>query len=153
MAGLFHDTLFAVVVRSVLGTTYFPHIDEITPPSVYQRAIQKKPSATGSETTLGQSTTSTFGQTTTLGQITTLSPIEGGDDPMNLRSRDLGVPNEQEAPAPTDSGPLPSTITLVTPEEFVKSEKEEGVDSLLVTWYGPNDPEVCRGGHPLRTPH
>lgn len=151
MAGIFHDTLFAVLVRAALGTTYFPHIDEITPPSVYQRAIQKKPTTIGSETTLGQSTT--FGQTTTLGQITTLSPIEDNDDPMNNHARDFGAYDEQEARAPTNSGPLPSTLTLVTPEEFVKSEKEEGVDSLLVTWYGPTDPEVCRGCHPLRTPH
>lgn len=149
MAGLFHDTFFAVVVRAVLGTTYFPHIDEITPPSVYQRAIQKKPSA--SETTLGQATT--FGQTTTLGQITTLSPIEDHDDPMNGRARGFGSYDEQEARATTNTEPLPSTLTLVTPEEFTKASKEEGDDSMLVTWYGPTDPEVCRGCHPLRTPH
>lgn len=151
MAGLFHDTLFAVFVRSILGTTYFPHIDEITPPSVYQRAIQKKPSA--SETTLGQSTT--FGQTTTLGQITTLSPIEDHDDPMNGRARGFGAFDEQEARAATNTEPLPSTLTLVTPEEFTKEKdaKEEGDDSMLVTWYGPTDPEVCQGCHLLHTPH
>ena len=129
MASLFHDTLFALVVRSVFGTTYFPHIDETTPPSVYQRAIRKKPS---SETILGPA-------------------IEDHDDPMNARGRGFGAYDEQEAHA---SKPeiLPSSLTLVTPEEFAKAEKEEGTDSMLVTWYGPSDPEVRQACYPFHTP-
>jgi hypothetical protein len=136
MAGLFHDTLFALIIRSVLGTTYFPHIDEISPPKVYLGAVRRKAS---SETTFGPS-------------------FEDHDDPMNAGGRDYGAHDEQDAHVTTittvaESGPLPSALTLVTPEEFTKSEKEEGTDSMLVTWYGPNDPEVRRRCHPFRIPH
>jgi hypothetical protein len=130
MAGLFHDTFFALVVRSVFGTSYFPHLDETTPPNVYQRAIQKKPSV---ETTLGPA-------------------IEDHDDPMNARGRGYGAYDEQEAHA-TKSEVLPSSLTLVTPEEFTKAAKEEGTDSMLVTWYDHNDPEVHLDCHSFHTPH
>jgi hypothetical protein len=124
MASLYHDTLFALFVRSIFGTSYFPHIDETTPPSVYERAVQKKPS---------------FGTQTTLGPAI---EVEDHDDPMNARGRGYGVHDEQEAHA-TKPEVLPSSLTLVTPDEFTNASKEEGKDSMLVTWYGPDDPEVC----------
>jgi hypothetical protein len=130
MAGLFHDTFFALVVRSVFGTTYFPHIDETTPPSVYQRAVQKKPS---SATIPGL-------------------PLEDHDDPMNARGRGFGAYDEQEAHA-SKPEVLPSSLTLVTPEEFTKAAKEEGADSMLVTWYDAKDPEVRRDSYPFHAPH
>jgi hypothetical protein len=49
MSWLFHDTLFAVVVRAVLGPTYFPHLDEMSPPNVYQKTVRRVKS---SETTI-----------------------------------------------------------------------------------------------------
>jgi len=50
--------------------------------------------------------------------------------------------DDQEAHA-TQSVALQSALTIVAKEQ-PKSSKEEGVDSLLVTWSGPDDPEVCR---------
>ncbi|SRR6266851_5620223 len=130
MAGLFHDTFFALIVRAVFGSSYFPHQDEITPPDIYERAIRKKAS---SETTLGPT-------------------IEDHDDPMNARGRGYGAYDEQEAHA-TDSATPPSALTVVTPEEFPKASKEEGMDPMLVTWHGPDDPEVCRGCQLFHTPN
>jgi hypothetical protein len=196
MSGLFHDTLFAVVVRAVLGPTYFPHLDEINPPNIYQKTTRRVKS---SETTIGrgmkdeevsrggsfttfseleaQTTSSVALQSSlTLGRgvedhddllnarghrleafeeqgshatqsmalqtSLTLRPLaEDQDKPPNFRGHGFGAFDEREAHA-TQPMVLQSSLTIVAPEEQPKSLKEEGVDSLLVTWNGPDDPEV-----------
>jgi hypothetical protein len=128
MAGIFHDTFFALLVRASLGPTYFPHTDERNPPSIYQRTIRRKKS---SETTLGPA-------------------VEDHDDPMVGRGLGYGAYDEQGA-HPTDSRALQSSLTIVALTESPKPAKEEGSDSLLVTWYGPDDPEVRQDCHASRT--
>jgi len=63
---------------------------------------------------------------------------EDHNDPMNARGRGFGAYDAQEARA------ADSEYTL-SPGELQKPAKEEGADSFLVTWYGPDDPEVCQG--------
>jgi hypothetical protein len=114
---IFQDTVFASIVRAVLGPTYFAHIDEMDVPPVYQKTVHfPKSSAT----------------TTTL------------DDPFNVHTRDHPVYNKQAAGA-GDSGDLELSGEL--PKPVKEPIKAEGSDSLLVTWYGPDDPEVCQGCH------
>jgi DHA1 family multidrug resistance protein-like MFS transporter len=66
---------------------------------------------------------------------------EDQDDPPNVRGHGFGAFDKWEAHA---AQPVPpqSSLTIVTPMEQPKSPKEEGTDSLLVTWNGPDDPEV-----------
>jgi DHA1 family multidrug resistance protein-like MFS transporter len=65
---------------------------------------------------------------------------EDQDDPPNVRGHGFGAFDKWEAHA---AQPVPpqSSLTIVTPMEQPKSPKEEGTDSLLVTWNGPDDPE------------
>jgi hypothetical protein len=124
MPGVFDDTVFAALVRAVLGPTYFPHIDEMDPPCVYQKTVHfPKSSATATSIK------------------TALCNIE---DPFNVHERHggNGVYAKQERNASDSGDPEPSKEVL---GEFKLSKpvKEEGSDSMLVTWHGPNDPEVC----------
>ncbi len=199
MSGLFHDTFFALVVRAVLGPTYFPHLDEISPPNVYPKAIKRKKS---SETTIGLGTRDYdnplnapergFGafdeqephaaqSAIALHSAVTIRETEDHDDPLNARGRGFGAFDEQEARATQSAIALQSSMTLARvsedhddPHGFgaleeqeahatkvvalqssltivamgeqpkSKSAKEDGSDPMLVTWYGPDDPEVCR---------
>ena len=179
MSWLFHDTFFALVVRAVLGPTYFPHLDEMNPSSVYQTATRGMKS---SETILGRGTADhddpqdarerglgAFGehevhaiQPVALQSVLTLGPgVEEYDDPLAARFGEFGKhpnlqssltlgtvaedhdrpPNVRGAHA-THAAALQSTLTIVGKEQ-PKSSKG-GTDSLLVTWSGPNDPEVCQ---------
>jgi hypothetical protein len=90
MPRLLQDTIFAALVRAVLGPTYFPHIDE-------KRAIH-----------LSKSSSATLEARTS-------------DSENSESSGELSNPGKGE------------------------TVKEEGTDSTLVTWYGPDDPEVCQG--------
>jgi MFS transporter, DHA1 family, multidrug resistance protein len=123
MPGVFQDTVFAAIVRAVLGPTYFPHIDEMDPPCVYQKTIHF-PKSSATSTSVG----------------TALCNLE---DPFNVHGRHGGsAVHVKQEPSASDSGDLESSG--VPSEEFKsKPVKEEGTDSLLVTWNGPNDPEVC----------
>lgn len=179
MSWLFHDTFFALVVRAVLGPTYFPHLDEMNPSSVYQTATRGMKS---SETILGRGTADhddpqdarerglgAFGehevhaiQPVALQSVLTLGPgVEEYDDPLAARFGEFGKhpnlqssltlgtvaedhdrpPNVRGAHA-THAAALQSTLTIVGKEQ-PKSSKG-GTDSLLVTWSGPDDPEVCQ---------
>lgn len=124
MPGVFQDTIFAALVRAVLGPKYFSHIDEMDAPCVYEKTIHL-PKSTATTTTL----------------VTSLCDR---DDPFNLHGHDPAVRDKPEAhPSDTDlesSGELPKPV-----KEPVKELVKEGTDSLLVTWYGPDDPEVCQG--------
>lgn len=130
MPGVFQDTVFAALVRAVLGPKYFSHIDETDAPCVYQRTIHF-PKSTATSTTLG-------------------TYICDREDPFNLHGHDPAIkPAVHDKPEahPSDSD-LESSGDLSNPAtEPVKKEpvKEEGTGSLLVTWYGPDDPEVCQG--------
>jgi hypothetical protein len=198
MSWLFHDTLFAVVVRAVLGPTHFPHIDEMSPPNVYQKTIRRVKS---SETAIGRGTKDdddprgrsfaafseleaqtarsvalqsslTLGrgaedhhnlpnarrrsieafdeqgahatQSVALQSSLTLGPLaEDQDELPNVRRHGFGAFDNLEAPA-TQPVALKSSVTILAPAEQQKSLKEEGADSLLVTWSGPDDPEVSQ---------
>lgn len=124
MPGVFNDTVFAAAVRAVLGPTYFPHIDEMDPPSVYQKTVHF-PKSSGTSTTIG----------------TALCNLE---DPFNVHGnhRGNGVYIKQERNA-SDSGEPKSLEEALGEIKLSKPVKEEGSDSLLVTWNGPDDPEVC----------
>jgi hypothetical protein len=110
MSRVFQDTVFAAIVRAVLGPTYFPHIDE--------------------------------------------------KDPACLRGRDHATYDKQEARA-IDSGDLESsgefsnkltaTSTFPEPGKGKEEVEEERSDSTLVTWFGPDDPEVCQGCRSFHT--
>jgi hypothetical protein len=128
MPRVFQDTVFAAVVRAVLGPTYFPHIDEISTASVYQRTIQSPKS---SSTTLG-------------------TRICAHDDPPNVHRPDHAVYSKQETRT-SDPKDLESAGELSKPVKEGKPIKEEGDDSMLVTWCGPDDPEVCQGCHSFHT--
>ena len=112
---IFKDTFFALIVRAVLGPTYFAHNDEKDVPSVYQRTIHF-PKSSATATTL--------------------------DDPFNIPGREHAV-FKQEMGA-NDSGDLEFAGQPPRPE-VKEPVKAEGSDSLLVTWDGPDDPEVCQG--------
>jgi hypothetical protein len=127
MFGLFHDTLFALFVRALLGPTYFPHLDEMAAPNVYPRTIKKKES---SLTTLGRA-------------------VEDHDDPLNARGRGYGSYDEREAHA-TQPAAAQSSTTMVMVAELPKPAKEEGSDFLLVAWYGQDDPEVRQSYQPIQ---
>lgn len=118
MAEMFHDTFFALVVRAVLGPTYFAHTDEVIPPSVYLRTVGRRKS---SETTIGPA-------------------VEDLDGVINIQEPSHVAISEQEIHA-ANIRALQSSLTIVALEE---PPKEEGKDNLLVTWNGPDDPEVCR---------
>jgi hypothetical protein len=125
MSGLFHDTFFALFVRALLGPKYFSHLDEMDPPNVYRKTIIRKPSSE-----------------------TILTPVvEDHDDPLNARERGYGVYDEQEVPA-TQSAAMQSSVTIVALAGLPKTEKEAS-QSLLVTWYGPDDSEVRQGHQPI----
>ena len=130
MPGVFSDTVFAHVVRAVLGPTYFPHIDEMDPPRVYQKTVHFPQSS---------STTTTIG--------TTIFDLE---DPFKFNvhgrngrggNRD-GVHVKQER-STGDSGDPESREEASGEFKLSKPVKEAGTDSMLVTWHGPDDPEVC----------
>ena len=122
MPGVFQDTVFAAIIRAVLGPTYFPHIDETDPPRVYQKTIHFPKSSASVGTAL--------------------------EDPFNVQGR-LGGNGVYVKPEPSaiDSGDLESSRVFSgeASGEFKLSKpvKEEGSDSMLVTWHGPDDPEVC----------
>jgi len=126
--GVFQDTVFAAVVRAVLGPTYFPHIDEMDPPCVYQKTVHF-PKSSATSTSIG----------------TALCELE---DPFNIHGRHggNGVYVKPE-PSASDSRDLESSgkASGETEGEFKSSKpvKEGGSDSVLVTWRGPDDPEVC----------
>jgi hypothetical protein len=121
MLGVFHDTVFAAVVRTVLGPTYFPHIDEMDAPSVDLKKVQLPKSS------------STIG--------TALYDLE---DPFNVHGRrgGNGVQVKRERSA-VDFGDPESLEEASGGFKLSKPVKEEGIDSVLVTWRGPDDPEVC----------
>jgi DHA1 family multidrug resistance protein-like MFS transporter len=124
MPGVFQDTVFAAVVRAVLGPTYFPHIDEMDPTCVYQKTVHF-PQSSATSASIG----------TALGDL---------EDPFNVEGRHggNGVYVKQERSASVSGDPEASEEAS---GEFKLSKpvKEEGSDSMLVTWHGPNDPEVC----------
>ena len=126
MPGVFQDTVFAAIVRAVLGPTYFPHIDEMDPPCVYQKTVHF-PKSSATATSIG----------------TALCDIE---DPLNIQGRHGGngvyVKKERNA---SDSGGGDPESPEEASGEFKLSNpvKKEGTDSKLVTWHGPHDPEVC----------
>ena len=199
MSWLFHDTLFALVVRAVLGPTYFPHLDEMNPPNVYQKTIRRVKS---SETTIGRGTKDhddppgrSFAAFSELEAHTTQSMApqsslalargaEDHDDIPNTQGRSVvtfdepephatqsaaiqssltlepwaedhdGLPDVRESSFAAfdereahvaQSRALQSSLTIITPKEQPKLPKEEGTDALLVTWNGPDDPEVSQG--------
>ncbi len=124
MPGVFQDTVFAAVVRVVLGPTYFPHIDEMDPSCVYQKTVHF-PKSSSTSITIG----------TDLG------------DPFNVHGRHggNGVYVKQERSANDfQVGGDPESLEEASRElKLSKPVKEEGTDSKLVTWHGPDDPEVC----------
>jgi hypothetical protein len=190
MSWLFHDTFFALVVRAVLGPTYFPHLDETNPPNVYQKTVRRMKS---SESTIGRGTSDhdnpqytrgrgfgAFGeqeevhatQSVALQSSLSLGPgVEDHDDPLNVRGRGFGAFGEHTthsvalqsaltlgtgaddhdnplhvrgAHATQSAAALQSSLSIVATKERLKPAKEEGTDSMLVTWNDPNDPEVCQ---------
>lgn len=126
MSGILHDTFFALIVRALLGPTYFSHIDEVNsklnPRTVYSSQDPAKMIAP-SELTLGHG-------------------IDDQDDPLNARGRGFGAYDEVEAQL-TPSRALQSSVTIVAVAEPPKPTKEVS-DPFLITWDGPDDPEVCR---------
>ncbi|KAF8497445.1 putative caffeine resistance protein 5 [Russula emetica] len=122
MPGVFQDTVFAAVVRAVLGPTYFPHIDEMDPPCVYQKTIHF-PKSSSTSTTIG----------------TALYNLE---DPFNVDGHHGGdgVYVKQEISS-RDSGDPESLGEASGEFKLSKRAKKEGTDSMLVTWHGPDDPE------------
>ena len=158
MSHVFHDTLFAVIVRAVLGPTYFPHLDEMEPPDIYQRTIRRVKS---SETAIGNGTTDSGDirerriaafseleaqktQSVALQSSPTLGRgVEVHSDLPNTRGRSLEAFDEKERYV-TQQMALQSSLTIVAPKEQAKSPNEEETDSLLVTWNGPDDPEVSQ---------
>jgi hypothetical protein len=127
MPGVFQDTVFAAIVRAVLGPTYFPHIDEMDPPSVYQKTVHF-PKSSSTSTTIGTALCNT-------------------EDPFNPHGPHggNGVYVKQERSASDSAGGDPESSEGASGEfkpELSKPVKEEGTDSMLVTWHGPNDPEV-----------
>jgi len=121
MPGVFQDTVFAAIIRAVLGPTYFPHIDETDPPRVYQKTIHFPKSSTSIGTAL--------------------------EDPFNVHGRlgGNGVYVKHE-PSAIDSGDLESSRVFsgeASGEFKLSKPVKEGTDSMLVTWHGPDDPEVC----------
>jgi hypothetical protein len=121
MPRVFQDTVFAALVRAVLGPTYFPHIDEKSPACVYQRTIH-----------LPKASSATLG-----------TCICDRDDPFNVHGRDHAVDEKPETGA-SDSEDLESSRELSKPVKEEGKPVDEGSDSMLVTWYGPDDPEVCQ---------
>lgn len=124
MPGVFDDTVFAALVRAMLGPTYFPHIDEMNPPHVYQKTVHF-PKSSATATSIG----------------TALCNLE---DPFNVHGHQggNGVYAKQERNASVLGDPeLPEEAPGVF--KISKPVKEEGSDSMLVTWHSPNDPEVC----------
>jgi MFS transporter, DHA1 family, multidrug resistance protein len=129
MPGVFQDTVFAAVVRAVLGPTYFPHIDEMDPSCIYQKTVHF-PKSTLTSTSIG----------TALGDL---------EDPFNIHGRHGGNRDGiyvKHEPGANDFGDpeSPGDSSEEPPVEFKLSKPvKEGTDSMLVTWHGPNDPEVC----------
>jgi hypothetical protein len=125
MPGVFHDTVFAAAVRAVFGPTYFPHIDEMDPPSVYQKTVHF-PNSSSTSTTIG-----------------TAFNLE---DPFSVYGHHGGngiyVKKERSTGDSMDPGSLEEA-----PREFKlpRPVKGEETDSMLVTWHGLDDPEVCSG--------
>lgn len=120
MPGVFQDTVFSALVRAVLGPKYFAHIDEVDVPGVYQRTVHF-PKSSATATSLG---------------------ADRGD-PFSNNGHDPAIYNKPEArPSGTD---LESSGDLTKPvkEPVMEPVKVEGTDSMLVSWYGPDDPEVC----------
>lgn len=125
MPGVFQDTVFAAIVRAVLGPTYFPHIDEMDPPSVYQKTVHF-PKSSSTSTTIGTALCNT-------------------EDPFHVHGPHggNGVRVKQEGSASDSARRDPEASEEASGEfELPKPVKEEGTDSMLVTWHGPNDPEV-----------
>jgi|SRR6266403_35685 len=56
MASAFSDTLFAYIVRSVLGPQYFPHVDEISPSLWQEKALTQTTPHDSAHTTLNDPT-------------------------------------------------------------------------------------------------
>ena len=121
MPGVFCDTVFAAVVRAVLGPGYFPHVDEIDPPSIYLQRVHLPKSS------------STIG-----------TALYDPEDPFNVHGRRGGnglyVKQERN---PGGFGDPEFMQEVSGGFKFSKPVKEEGDDSLLVTWRGPEDAEVC----------
>ena len=116
MSGIFYDTVFASIVRAVLGPAYFSHTDEMDPFQVYVHWPQ-------SSSTIG-------------------TALYDPEDPFNVQGRrgSNGVYPKQERslgffwyPEGASRASISSTPTPL---------KGKGTDSMLVTWRGPDDPEV-----------
>jgi hypothetical protein len=201
MSWLFHDTLFAAVVRAVLGPTHFPHLDEMSPPDVYQKTVKRVKSS--ETTTVGRGTKDhgdprgrsfaafseleeahTTQSVALQSSLTLPRGVEDHDDLPNARGRDFFVTLDEQEPHVAQSVALQSSLTLgrwaddhgdtpnirgcyfggvdereanatrpvalhssltiVATKEQPKLPKEEETDSLLVTWNGPDDPEVSQ---------
>src|SRR6267154_6446990 len=118
MPGVFQDTVFAAVVRAVLGPTYFPHIDEMGSPYVYQKTVHF-PKSSATVTSIGTDL----------------------EDPFNVHGRHggNGVYVKQDRSA-SDTGGDPEASEEASGEfKLSKPVKKEGTDSMLVTWHGPDD--------------
>ena len=125
MPGVFQDTVFSALVRAVLGPKYFAHIDEVDAPCVYQKTVHF-PKSSATATSLGANLCDRV-------------------DPFNNNGQDPAIYIKPEVrPSDTD---LESSGDLTKPakEPALEPVKIEGTDSMLVTWYGPDDPEVCPG--------
>ncbi|SRR6266478_4296143 len=119
MPGIFQDTVFAAVVRAVLGPKYFAHIDEMDPPCVYEKPIHL-PKSSLTSTTLG-------------------SALFEFGDPFSVQGPQGGnAAYVKQEPIASDSGDPESSGEF----KLSKPVKVEGTDSMLVTWHGPNDSEV-----------
>jgi hypothetical protein len=67
---------------------------------------------------------------------------EAHDKPPNIRGHGFGKFDKREAQPMALQSSL--TTMIVVPKEQPKFPKEEGTDSLLVKWNGPDDPEVSQ---------
>ncbi|KAI0062522.1 MFS transporter [Artomyces pyxidatus] len=127
MASLVRDTFFGYTLRAVFGTKVLPHPDETDLPMVWQNAVHEKAQSPSEDASVRGSIHE-----------------EDHNDPLNGRGRGYGTRDEQEHRYPHPkprAASLHSADTVVDASAAAKPDAEKGGDTLLVGWYGPEDPD------------
>ncbi|KAI0043053.1 MFS transporter [Auriscalpium vulgare] len=126
MAELIRDTFFGYSLRLLFGSRVLSHPDETDLPMVWQKAVHEK-----------QATPTSSGANSI--------HEETHDDPPNGQGGHGTIDEKKHRSTPTQRkgsvASLRSAVTVVDAAGVSKQDSEKGDDTLLVGWYGPEDPD------------
>ncbi|KAI0061940.1 MFS general substrate transporter, partial [Artomyces pyxidatus] len=126
---IFHDTLFAYTIRWASGSRVFRHPDEVDPSILWQDAVRP----TAYSASIQEVPVQVPGEKDSPNSLP--KDVEGQSWPD---SRQTHLPN----PSPSQSiMSLSPTGTIVIDSDTTRPDLEKGDDTILVDWYGPDDPE------------